>query len=340
MQIGTVIRKYRKEKNMTQEEMANRLGVTAPAVNKWENGNSCPDITLLGPIARLLDITPDILLSFKEDLTPEEINSFVKDLNDRLRIKSYEEVFRWAKKKTEEYPGCGRLLWQIGLVLDGWRLMKGIEDKQEYDAYIRSCYLGALESGEEDVRCGAAEALYAYYIRKEQFDKAEECLEYFSIQNPDRKRKQAQIYGKANRIREAYQAYEELLFSNCQRATMILYGMFQLAMKEQDKKRAEMLMEKQLQLTRLFEMGKYHELSWKLELARGNMEAEKRVKEELLSSVGSICDFQKSPLYEHMEFREIEGDFYEDLKDQLKESFQKEGRKKDGCQAEEPGQDF
>lgn len=38
MQIGEVIRKYRKQKNMTQEEMANRLGVTAPAVNKWENG--------------------------------------------------------------------------------------------------------------------------------------------------------------------------------------------------------------------------------------------------------------------------------------------------------------
>ncbi len=336
MQIGTVIRKYRKEKNMTQEEMANRLGVTAPAVNKWENGNSCPDITLLGPIARLLDITPDILLSFKEDLTPEEVNSFVKELNDRLRINSYEEVFRWAKKKTEEYPGCGRLLWRAGLVLDGWRVMKGIEDKQEYDAYVRSCYSGALESGEEDVRCGAAEALYAYYIRKEQFDKAEECLEYFSIQNPDRKRKQAQIYGKTNRIREAYQAYEELLFSNCQRATMILYGMFQLAMKEQDKERAEMLMEKQLQLTRLFEMGKYHELSWELELVRGNREAEKRVIEELLSNVGSICDFQKSPLYEHMEFREIEGGFYEDLKTQLKESFQKESRKKDGCQTEEP----
>lgn len=34
MNIGTVIRTYRKEKNMTQEEMANRLGVTAPAVNK------------------------------------------------------------------------------------------------------------------------------------------------------------------------------------------------------------------------------------------------------------------------------------------------------------------
>ena len=40
MQIGQVIRKYRKEQNMTQEEMASFLGVTAPAVNKWENGVS------------------------------------------------------------------------------------------------------------------------------------------------------------------------------------------------------------------------------------------------------------------------------------------------------------
>ncbi|WP_148511347.1 helix-turn-helix domain-containing protein, partial [Hungatella hathewayi] len=60
MQPGDVIRKYRKNKDMTQEELAKRLGVTAPAVNKWENGNSLPDITLLAPIARLLGITTDI----------------------------------------------------------------------------------------------------------------------------------------------------------------------------------------------------------------------------------------------------------------------------------------
>lgn len=36
MMLGKVIRKYRKERNFTQEEMAERLGVTASAVNKWE----------------------------------------------------------------------------------------------------------------------------------------------------------------------------------------------------------------------------------------------------------------------------------------------------------------
>lgn len=39
MKIGEVIRRYRREKQMTQEEMANALGVTAPAVNKWEKGD-------------------------------------------------------------------------------------------------------------------------------------------------------------------------------------------------------------------------------------------------------------------------------------------------------------
>ena len=40
MTLGNVIRKYRKIKNLTQEEMARQLGVSAPAVNKWENGVS------------------------------------------------------------------------------------------------------------------------------------------------------------------------------------------------------------------------------------------------------------------------------------------------------------
>lgn len=65
MKIGDVIKKYRRKLGLTQEEMANRLGVTTPAVNKWENNNTTPDIGLLAPIARLLGITTDTLLSLR-----------------------------------------------------------------------------------------------------------------------------------------------------------------------------------------------------------------------------------------------------------------------------------
>ena len=93
MQLGQVIRKYRKQKKLTQEEMAFRLGVTAPAVNKWERGVSLPDITLLAPIARLLGITTDELLSFREELTDEEINDIINQADRLIEEKSYEEVF-------------------------------------------------------------------------------------------------------------------------------------------------------------------------------------------------------------------------------------------------------
>lgn len=76
-------KKYRKEAGMTQEEMANRLGVTTPAVNKWENSNSKPDIELLAPIARLLDISLDTLLSFHEKLSDTEIEEIIRKM-DRM----------------------------------------------------------------------------------------------------------------------------------------------------------------------------------------------------------------------------------------------------------------
>lgn len=89
MAIGDIIRKYRKNKGMTQEEMAACLGVTTPAVNKWEKGNTLPDITLLVPIARLLGITIDELLSFKIELADEEINQYLSNVQKDLENKIF-----------------------------------------------------------------------------------------------------------------------------------------------------------------------------------------------------------------------------------------------------------
>ena len=55
MKINETIRQRRIERNLTQEQVANYLGVTAPAVNKWEKGTSYPDITTLPALARILE---------------------------------------------------------------------------------------------------------------------------------------------------------------------------------------------------------------------------------------------------------------------------------------------
>lgn len=131
MSLGKVIRKYRKMRNLTQEEMAGRLGVTAPAVNKWENENSYPDITLLAPIARLLNISLDTLLSYREDLTAEEINEIVREADLKLKKESYDEAFRWAKKILEQYPNCEQLILDIAIIFDAQRIVQGGGQKQK-----------------------------------------------------------------------------------------------------------------------------------------------------------------------------------------------------------------
>ena len=118
MQIGSVIRKYRKECGLTQEEMAKRLGVTTPAVNKWENGNTNPDIELLAPIARLLHISLDTLLSFQEKLTDMEIETLIRQMGDKLEKEGFEKTYEWAVQITKKYPNCNMLIWQIAVMLE------------------------------------------------------------------------------------------------------------------------------------------------------------------------------------------------------------------------------
>ena len=63
--IGKRIAYHRREKELTQEELAQKLGLSAQAVSKWENDQTCPDIQLLPTLCGILGITTDELLSGK-----------------------------------------------------------------------------------------------------------------------------------------------------------------------------------------------------------------------------------------------------------------------------------
>ena len=54
--IGKFILECRKEKNMTQKQLASLIGVTDKAVSKWERGLGCPDVSILGELSNALDI--------------------------------------------------------------------------------------------------------------------------------------------------------------------------------------------------------------------------------------------------------------------------------------------
>lgn len=75
MNIGNNIVTLRKQKGITQEELANALGVSAQAVSKWENNSSCPDVSLLTDIADYFGVTVDVLLRANvQDIVNENDN--------------------------------------------------------------------------------------------------------------------------------------------------------------------------------------------------------------------------------------------------------------------------
>jgi len=80
--IGSIISIVRKEKNMTQIELANKLNVTDKAVSKWERGISCPDINTIPQLAEILGISIEELMGYSEQ------NNCDKQVMEKKNIKN------------------------------------------------------------------------------------------------------------------------------------------------------------------------------------------------------------------------------------------------------------
>ncbi len=322
MTIGNVIKKYRKNKGMTQEEMAACLGVTAPAVNKWERGSTMPDIALLAPIARLLGITTDELLSFQDELTDEEIDQYLSKVQKDLESKDFHDVFLSVKEKIEEYPNCENLIWPAAVILDAKRMTTEPPNKDRYDSVIFGWFERCLLSEDEQMRNQAADSLFHAYFRQENYEKAVQYLDYFSLENPERKRKEALVNSKTGKRAEAYRAYEELIYSGYQHIQMALNDLRILYMEDENHEMARKLVEISSAAASAFEMGRYSEVCFGLEVAAWEKDAAwtARLVREILDSVDSIGDFTKSKLYQHMLLKSIAPDVSAGIKQELLKS--------------------
>ena len=73
MQISQIIKRKRKELDLTQDALAEKLGITAQAISKWENGASMPDITILNNLSSALGCTIDELINGINEKTEEQL---------------------------------------------------------------------------------------------------------------------------------------------------------------------------------------------------------------------------------------------------------------------------
>ena len=75
--LGANIKAFRKNKGFTQEELAGMLGVTPQAVSRWESEAGLPDVSMIVPIAQVLNVTTDALLGYRAQSQDEMISKKV-----------------------------------------------------------------------------------------------------------------------------------------------------------------------------------------------------------------------------------------------------------------------
>lgn len=98
--MGQIIRRLRKESNLTQEELAELLGITSQAVSKWENDTGMPDISQIVPIAHVFGVTTDILFGNACIDSEEEVTKFIREIEGRISNRPGNGVSRFMHRKT------------------------------------------------------------------------------------------------------------------------------------------------------------------------------------------------------------------------------------------------
>lgn len=126
--LGGNIAALRRAKGLTQEQLAGLLGVSAPAVSKWETGASYPDITLLCPLARALDTNVDRLLQFEPDLSRSAVHEKIQEVIQFARGEAERQAgpdasLALLRSLVRQYPNSLELKLNGAAVLDAFWLI-------------------------------------------------------------------------------------------------------------------------------------------------------------------------------------------------------------------------
>lgn len=129
IKIGKKISEKRKEKGITQEELANYLGVSKPAVSKWESGQSYPDILLLPVMAAYFNISVDELIGYEPQMTKEDIRKFYHNTAGEFASQPFGQVYEKCMEYVKKYFSCWQLQVSIGLLFINHVTLAGDQDK-------------------------------------------------------------------------------------------------------------------------------------------------------------------------------------------------------------------
>ena len=182
MSIGTTIKKLRRERDMTQEQLAEYLGISACAVSQWECDRTAPDISQIPLLVRIFGVTSDELLGIGDLNKEAEIKRLHDEIDELSRIGKKLESFELAEKAHKMYPDSYDLMYAYAsqFIYVYYNKDFSEDEKKKLLAELIKL-LEAIMAGctDEDLRRRAMSEILWMYRESDQLDKAREVAKKF-----------------------------------------------------------------------------------------------------------------------------------------------------------------
>lgn len=117
MTIGQNIKRFRRNADMTQEELAELLSISSQAVSRWETDSTMPDLSLIPAIVSIFGVTSDELLGIDSIHMQEKIEMHKKAIFDLYKAHKYPEMLALARQVNREIPNQMELIDTLAFAL-------------------------------------------------------------------------------------------------------------------------------------------------------------------------------------------------------------------------------
>lgn len=153
--IGQTIKKLRKERNLTQEELAELLNVTSQAVSKWENETGLPDISQIVPLSSALDVSIDVLFGKYGTTDDEKVQEITDKIDEDYKLEDFwdeKEELSFRSKRYEllsealkQYPNNMKLLCycigEVSILAKQYRKFGDNRADEVFNEFVRIAHL-------------------------------------------------------------------------------------------------------------------------------------------------------------------------------------------------------
>lgn len=176
-QIGEIIRTLRKNKGITQEQLAEILEVSTPAVSKWEGGQTNPDISTLPIIARYFNVTIDFLLDFSNEINSEDIKAICDNVIQKFSNEKFEEAQKEWSDYLRQFPIHYPLRYELATIgVFNLEKAQSMEEMHLFANKLISVFEQCTNSNELKIKQGAYFQMANLYIVLQDYDKAQVTL--------------------------------------------------------------------------------------------------------------------------------------------------------------------